>query len=227
VGLQGFALFDQFYKRGHNPKAMGLIGSAGDITRLSYRLKLARGFKTLDVDGFTPKSILGYNAFFQVFLTHSAVEQYLKITGQYQRLTQQKPTDLEVQFPSLISREVVSAFFAYDRENRLFQFLCTKLDSKNLKAGLVECHTGRCASVWPLSASIRHIFAHGHLTANAKGINPSHIHKGCQALSEFLLDYVDHDFSGRMDSYARRQGQRNEHSAGPAYSASGLAALDH
>jgi hypothetical protein len=205
VGLQGFALFDQFYKLGHRPEAMGLNGSAGDVTRLSYRLKLARGFRTLDVENFSPRSVVGYNAFFQVFLTHSAVEQYLKLTGQYQRLTQQKPADLETQFPSLSSSEVVRSFFACDKDDRLFKFLCSKLDSKNLKAGLVECQAGHCASVWPLSASIRHIFAHGHLTANAKGINPSRIHRGCKGLSDFLLNYVDDDFSGRIDGYARRQ----------------------
>jgi hypothetical protein len=61
------------------PKRIGLNGDGGDFTRLSYRINLAKSFRGLDVEGITKETILGYERFFQVFLTHSALERYLDL----------------------------------------------------------------------------------------------------------------------------------------------------
>jgi hypothetical protein len=48
---------------------------------------------------------------------------------------------------------------------------------------------------------VRHIFAHGHLAANSYGINPNHVAAACGTISDFLLDFMDSDFTSRMIHY--------------------------
>lgn len=200
MGLQDFARFNALYRKGHDPNRMGFHATAGDITRLSYRMKLARGFRGLDVEDYSADSIEGYNAFFRVFLTHSVLEQYLEVT-------KHKLDDVESALAPFDPKVVIDCFFQNDPNDKLYKFLCSKLTNKRLKTNLMDCRVGKSVNVAYISASIRHIFAHGHLTANAKGINPKKIHVGCKTICDCLLNFIDHDFSKRIYEYDRQNSQ--------------------
>jgi hypothetical protein len=196
MATQGYGIFINLLYRGYTPEQMGLKGSAGDVTRWSTRYKLARNFRGLDVDDFTKQTLEGYNAFLQVFLTHSALERYLCLVGLSE-------CEVETAFIEPRPDDVVPQFFSHDGEGKLFEFLCKRLNPK-LKARLAECRGGTCRNVAVLSSSIRHIFAHGHLSANASDIKPARLAKACTLVSEYLLDNMDADFRRRMLEFAER-----------------------
>src|SRR5262245_52699671 len=81
MGMQGCAIFIRLLKEGHSPEQMGLKATAGEFARWSSRVKLARNFRGLQVNEYSERTLLGYNAFFRVFLTHSALERYIAIVG--------------------------------------------------------------------------------------------------------------------------------------------------
>ena len=46
---------------------------------------------------------------------------------------------------------------------------------------------------------MRHIFAHGHLTAHPNGSKPDDLKAICGAFSDFFLDPMRYDFRRRVD----------------------------
>jgi hypothetical protein len=196
MGLEGFGLFNKLLKKGYNLADMGLRGRPGDVTRLAYRLRVAKSFRGLNLEGVTARTTKGYDAFMLVFLTHSALEQYLDMTDQ-------ALDDIEPAHRARGAEKLLAEFFEADRGGKLVEFLHKKLDNKRLREKLIECRERRCCNVGVISAAIRHIFVHGYLAANSNKINPAHVFRVAKKLSDFLLDYMDHDFRSRMREYAR------------------------
>jgi hypothetical protein len=81
MGLIAFATFQALLKNGHTSKHMGFRGTNGQVNVFANRMRVARSFRGIQLDGYTDASTLGYNAFFQVFLTHSALECYAQLIG--------------------------------------------------------------------------------------------------------------------------------------------------
>jgi hypothetical protein len=50
-----------------------------------------------------------------------------------------------------------------------------------------------------LASAIRHIFAHGWLSPNANQVNPNTVVEICDLLHQFLLSFMDIEFSNRLD----------------------------
>jgi hypothetical protein len=197
MGLRSYPRFQALYREKHMPQWMGFRGHAGDITRLSNRVRLARSFRGIELDGYSRPTVLGYNAFFQVFLTHSALERYLDLIGL-------KLDTLEDLFRPRGAGEVVAAFFESDHGGRLFRFLHERVNDR-LKVKLSACRDGGSCNVGQISASVRHIFAHGHLTAQSNGVNPRRAYASCKGVSDFLLDFIDDHFEVKLDDYCRRK----------------------
>jgi hypothetical protein len=193
MGMQGYGFFIRLLREGHKPEQMGLNGTPGEIARWSSRVKLARNFRGLQVDEYSEQTLLGYSAFFQVFLTHSALERYLPIVG----LTDDDLKDALLPYQP---HEPIKQFFALDRSGKLFDFLHSRLNSK-LRSNLKACREGTCSNVACLSASVRHIFAHGHLASNSHDINPKQVARACKGISDFLLVFMECDFTQRIVEY--------------------------
>ena len=169
MGIQGFGIFTRLLRMDHTPQQMGLKGKAGDVVRWNTRVKLARNFRGLEVEGYTELTLQGYNALFRVFLTHSALELYRPIVNLDAK------NDLLAALGPYNPDGPVKKFFALDRSGRLFDFLQSKLDKQRSKDSLRACREGASADVTCLSASVRHIFVHGHLSAHSNEIRPKQI----------------------------------------------------
>jgi hypothetical protein len=196
MGIKGFGLFNQLTKKGFKATDMGLHGTPGDVTRLSYRVRIVKAFRGMKLDGVSDKTAKGYDAFTLIFLTHSAPEQYLHITGR-------ALGDIEGAHKVLQSEQVIAGFFELDKDGKLFEFLQKRLLHKQLQKRFAECRAGRCHNVGVISAVIRHIFVHGHLAANSNEIKPGKVYQACQQVSRFLLDFMDSEFESRMLELAR------------------------
>jgi hypothetical protein len=194
MGIQGYGLFVRLLREGHTPEQMGLKKSSGDVVRWNSRVKLARNFRGVHVEDFAERTLLGYSAFFQVFLTHSALERYLPIVGLPDRI----PADVLAPHSP---HEPIKQFFALDRKGKLFEFLHARVESKTLKRNLTACREGTCCDVDCMSAAIRHIFAHGHLGGTSNDINPTQVARACAIVSDFLLNFMANDFTSRIAAY--------------------------
>jgi hypothetical protein len=198
MGIQGYGLFLRLLKEGHTSEQMGLKGTGGEVVRWNSRVKLARNFRGLHVDDFSERTILGYSAFFQVFLTHSALKRYLPIVG----LTE---SALAAALAPHNPRETIQQFFALDPKGKLFDFLHARLNQK-LQRNLAACRVGTCCDLTCISASVRHIFAHGHLGGTVNEINPNHVARACAIVSDFLLEFMAFDFTSRIAAYYHSAG---------------------
>jgi hypothetical protein len=101
---------------------------------------------------------------------------------------------------------VVEGFFDLDKNDRLYNFLCTHIDvrGKKIKEGLMQCKLGESMNIAYISAAIRHIFAHGYLSATADRINPKSVNKACGLVSDFLLRFMDAEFTRKIDECVDR-----------------------
>jgi len=105
-----------------------------------------------------------------VFLTHSALELYLDITGQ-------QPGEIEPAHRARDSARLIAEVFdSEDRDGKLFEFLYARLEDR-LQRKLTACREKKCCNVGVLSSALRHIFVHGHLTANANRMKPERINR--------------------------------------------------
>lgn len=205
MGLESFKRYQDLCKRNHFPQRIGFGPEAtgdkvvgGDINRLNARVRLAKDFQTMTLDGYSEEATLGYSGYLQVFLTHSALEQFMEIYG-IKHVS--GLSDLLV-YP-YGPEKVVKEFFDFDKDDKLYNFLCERT-GKTIKEGLTVCKRGESTNVAYISAAVRHIFAHGHLTANVNGVNPRKIHASCISVSDFLLRFMDAEFTKKIDACYER-----------------------
>ncbi|MDP9474605.1 MAG: hypothetical protein M3R38_02720 [Actinomycetota bacterium] len=212
MGLEGFKRYQDLCKINFFPSRIGFgpkVTDAeekdsrvkgGDINRLNARVRLAKDFQSMTLDGYSDEAALGYNGYLQLFLTHSALERFMEIYGI------KHISGLSDLLESHGSKEAVEGFFGFDEKGKLYDFLCERIDKrgKRIEDGLTECKLDKSANVAYISAAVRHIFAHGHLTAHANGINPKNVNKACMLVSDFLLRFMDAEFTHKIDAcYAR------------------------
>ncbi|MBW4417750.1 MAG: hypothetical protein KME13_00815 [Myxacorys californica WJT36-NPBG1] len=195
MGLQGFAKFHELLKHNHHPAMMGFGTKicAGDINRFASRIKLAKNFRSINLDEYSPLTVLGYDAFFQVFLTHSALERFLEISAV-------QLDELEALMMPYKPEEVIQKFVEEDKKKLLFDFLHERLNFR-LRNKLSDCRDLSSCNVAYISASIRHIFAHGHLCAHSKRMQPKNVHIICTAVSDFLLNFMEAEFAKKIENY--------------------------
>ena len=204
MGLERYARFQELRGQGHVPRQMGFKATTGEITVLSNRIRLARAFKGLILEGYSDKTVAGYSAFVQIVLTHSALECFMDVQG----LTKRKGNPQWDLLTDLMAphepHHVVALFNSKDKKGKFFDYLHSHLDSDTLKTKFTSCREGNLPNIAYISASIRHIFAHGHLTANASGINPQYVNAICQSTSDFLIKFMDYEFSKVIDAYCTK-----------------------
>lgn len=163
---------------------------------MRFRVRVAKNFKGLNLEGYLQETNYGYNAFFLVFLTHSALERFIEINS------------LELDALDSIKapynpEKVIQKFVEKDKKGLLYDFLDKKVNKK-LKVKLSDCKNYKSTNVAYVSASIRHIFAHGHLCAHSNGINPKNVYSICISISDFLLAFMDAEFAKKIDeSYSK------------------------
>lgn len=89
MGLESFKRYQDLNKRGYFPPRIdfGSEVTGGDINRLNARIRLAMSFRGSNLEGYSDETVAGYDAFFQVVLTHSALERFVEIHGQPKTLT--------------------------------------------------------------------------------------------------------------------------------------------
>lgn len=199
MDLTAFKLFCDLLKVVENdPQKLGFQCKLVDIRELNTRWRLAKSFQGLKLDGYKDSNTTrGYEAFLKVFLTHSALERFLEV-NKIQGIPGLKTT-----LQAYNVQDVTAAFVQADRGQKLHKFLRDRLDQEQGKSHikrLEQIYAGQDDNIAGISVAIRHIFAHGHLSAHAGEVSPK-VYPCCHAMSDFLLDVMDQEFTRKVETY--------------------------
>lgn len=176
-----------------SPIDFGFIDSQGDINRFAARFRAANKFKGIVLEGYSADTVDGYSALCQVMFAWSAFETFEKIIG----LNRQE-IGKELEYCRAI--EILNKIRAIDTENRFYKFIYDRVNNKH-KSELDNYFNEDPCNIAYLASAIRHIFAHGWLSPHANQANPKAVTQICNILSEFLLDFMDREFSKRVDQF--------------------------
>lgn len=173
-----------------------LADSFGNLARWSARFRFAKSFKALDLgDAYsssdTPQL---YSAITRIFLVYSAFETYCRIIG----LNPSNESQIKLLQDSQSQLEVIKIIRNLDPDYVVPKFLSRHLTGSNLKQMMCNFQNGEDINVSCLARCIRHVFAHGILTANSTGLSPKRFNEVSQVISDFLLNCMDCDFDNRI-----------------------------
>jgi hypothetical protein len=178
---------------GDSVSVLEMQGSKFDFYRFANRYRLALRFQGVVIEGFEPETVGGYGALVRLFIVWSVFERYCELTGEHPP------------FARILSRagrekleELALNFIRHDPGHKLFDFLMAQSLEKN-KRDLERFASGKPRGVVAVAAALRHIFAHGHLTAHPNGTNAADLQAICDAFSEFFLQLMRTDFLRRVD----------------------------
>jgi hypothetical protein len=173
-----------------------LVNNFALLSKWSARFRLAKSFKGLDLgDTYsgvdTPQL---YSAITRIFLVYSAFETYCHIIG----LNPSKESQIKCIQESQSQEDVIKTIRDLDPKNTISNFLEQHLTGKDLKQMMCDFKAGHDINVSCFARSIRHVFAHGVLSANSTGLSPKRFNQVSLIISNFLLDCMDQDFDRRV-----------------------------
>lgn len=179
---------------GDSIRPLGFKGSKFDFYRFANRFRLATSFRGMDLEGFSPETTNGYGALTRVFLTWSAFEGYTELADD------QAPPyrTLLAHHPRHHIKDLAKLCRMQDPENKLGAFLTEHAQSAPQVIFLTKFQEGMDLAVLTHAACIRHIFAHGRLTAHPNGLPAENMTTICNALSGFITDFIRSDFDRRV-----------------------------
>lgn len=194
---------------GDSLAVLGFVGVKQEFYRFANRLRLAACFGGLHLRGFTDETAAGYDALTQVFFTWSAFERYADLGNDRPPFRA-----LFAHHPRSKVHELAALCRTQDPEGKLAEFLIKQSLMPVHETHLKRYRDGHDFSVLTLAACIRHIFAHGHLTANPYRLPAERVVIICCALHEFLLEFMRSDFLRRVH-VAEGQGERSREALKP------------
>jgi hypothetical protein len=179
---------------GDSIRPLGFKGSKFDFYRFANRFRLATSFRGLNLAGFEEETTDGYGALTRVFFSWSAFEAYTELADDpappYRTLFAHHPRHHIKDLAKLCRKE--------DPENKLGAFLKEHSQSAPQVIFLKKFQEGMDLAVLTHAACIRHIFAHGRLTAHPNGLPAQNMTAICDALSGFIAEFIRCDFQRRV-----------------------------
>lgn len=156
-------------KEADNKLPENLSSNFAQLSRWSARFRLAKSFKGLDLGDHysgsdTPQL---YSAITRIFLVYSAFETYCKTVG----LNPSRECQVKELQDALSQQVVIQTIRQLDPNNAFPRFLEEHLCSTELKKMMCKFIDGEDVNVSFLARCIRHVFAHGVLTANSFGLS--------------------------------------------------------
>ena len=201
MGLEGFARYQELHQLDFYPQMMGYQErKAGSIINtLHARMRIAKAFQGMHLQGYSEDTVNGYNSIFQLFLTYSAFEKFLALHSL------RYPSNVTEEWLAPYSPETVAQEIRlHDKNWKFINFLDEHLQ-RMLKEQVQAFKHGETDNVIFVAAAIRHVFAHGHLTAYAKDTRPKIVKAICDSLSDFLLNFIDTEFSQNIERFYEQE----------------------
>lgn len=179
--------FHRLDKAGKTGVDFGFVLPNEEIFRFCQRYRLSKSFEGLQLRDYSEATTMGYSGLFKILLTWSAFERFLKITGK----SQSACTALLAPYDPDAAIEKIRAI---DKGGKFYLFLAGEVNARHQQE-LLKYFQGKPFNVTYLASAVRHIFAHGSLTAHANKTNPGTIKQIANVLRDFLLLVLDAEFT--------------------------------
>jgi hypothetical protein len=192
---KGYEILQTFLKSKNNTKQMGFAVYAAEVSRFANRFRLATAFVRIELDNYTANTIMGYNALFRVFLVWSAFERFLRAIGQKQ------DTILPILTP-YAPADSIEFIRQHDEHELFYDFVYNRVDKRHQHhLRVYKDRTLINITYW--ASAVRHLFAHGHLSAHPGGCEPTTIKCICDRISKFHLHVMEEEFYKIVITYKR------------------------
>jgi hypothetical protein len=160
--------------------------------RFCQRFRVSKSFEGVKLTGYSTSTVGGYSALFKILLTWSAFESFLKLIDRRQDAcgTLLAPYDPEGR---------IHRIRGIDHKEKFYLFLSGQVNPTH-KQELVRYFNNRPFNITYLASAVRHIFAHGSLTAHPNHAQPATIKQISNVLCDFLLHVLDSEFTKHVDA---------------------------
>lgn len=190
---------------GDSLKPLGYVGGKYSFYRFVNRFRLAVNLEGLNVKGYTDATVETYSSLTRVFLMWSTFEVYCELCDkQYHKMLQHFPrkyiVGLAEQYRALDADEKLIEFLNELSANTSYAKYYLAKNNKVLPKPLVDFSDGDDDKVINIIATIRHAYAHGHLTAHPKGMKSETMKKICDLFIKFIQSFIRWDFQSRLQN---------------------------
>lgn len=165
--------------------------SAATVNRFGARYRLAKAFKSIELDGYHAATVNGYCSLTRLMLAWGAFEGLLIAIGKTKH-------DLEQISSRYDYAGLLKELGKSDPERRFFSFVRENIHNKNQKGEVQKFITGQPCCGLTLAKSVRHIFVHGLLTPSANQTEPTLAAAVCEQLTFCLFKVMDREFTERL-----------------------------
>ena len=191
-GLPGaYSRFAHAVDNGVPLKRFGLKSSRPEVFRFANRYRVAGACRGIVLQGYSHETVVGYGGLLRVFVTWSAVEQYLTVTNQKKR-------EDELLDPDENSR-LVDRIRNIDAQGVLFCAVASRTTGRNLRCDVESYLNGDSVSVFVLVRALRNVFVHGDLAPGSNSASPGIAHRIADAICPAILAAIYRDFSSRVE----------------------------
>ncbi len=197
--MRSFPLFQSLRQQHYRTREIGFHAGTATVNRVQARYRMARSYQGMHLDGYSRATADAYSDLFRLFLTYSAFEQFLT-------LYRARFYALEGDFSNHPYAEVSEAIRQADANRRILDFLYAELDSPSHKTAIQRFGAGHHNNPAVVAAALRHVFVHGKLGPNSNRGNPAAIGQISKKLCDFLLNFMDTEFTHTLHAFCTDRG---------------------
>ena len=139
----------------------------------------------------------GYSALTRLAFTYSAFESLLALLGVPRKAAGTVLTKYDV-------AKWIGHLSAFDPSCAFIRFVESKTEPKHERAQIALFLAGKVCDVSAIAAAMRHVFFHGELTPNAKGVDPNVVCKICEYMIQMLVGVMDREIEARLGPLERK-----------------------
>lgn len=173
-----------------NETEEGIKVTAKKFSQFENRWRLAKSFKGINVEEYTPETTKGYDAVMKNFLTFTALERFAVLL---------LPGEEWYKIPNLGTNEHADRahqiILELDPNFEFVKIVKKRVSGATLKKRLSDLIHGDKKEVFSLSAGLRNLFAHGKIASKISGTAYPKI---TEQVAECLLCYMDDEISSRV-----------------------------
>ena len=171
--------------------SMDFKGDKFEFYRFVNRLRLATNFRGVLIDDYDSGTADAYAALTKLFLTWSTFEMYCTLCdspyhGMFRYYAKNR------------THQLANDYWDNDRDGILIDFLIERSELHGQDYYLRQFADGNNLRAITVAACMRHIYAHGHLTAHPQGLSAEATSQICHLFADFIHRFIRDDFKRRL-----------------------------
>ena len=170
---------------------LGYEGTKFHFYRFVNRYRLAVNFRGVVIDDYGQDTADTYGVIHKLFLMWSTFEMYCHLCDKpYHKMF--------LSYPKHKTHTLAREYRELDSDGVLIDFLIRRSSVHGQDEFMSQFKDGNNLRVITIAACIRHIYAHGHLTAHPQGMTAESTSAICKLFTSFISNFIINDFQTRL-----------------------------